>query len=406
VIALKASGKICKDEDGEKSVKDVPRVEDLPTLEDVPDVNVEGKPGIEIVPENFKAIRNPVLHYALLLFPWLILLIIVYILANYPLIPGVIMYISGMLAAALSLFAFSVLIKMIPETFRNLWRREIIVGAYPPDSFQNIADEKGSEIAALKTGRLEESFRQFMQELQKMLNYPYQWAMGTGFSLLVFTWDWSHPIEFFIAFIIGLMAWRMVITSIYIWKLGNEFRLEPQLGHPDRSGGLSPLGNLCLWNALIITIPAIHLGGWSILRIFTEKESSFFEISEEYAPLYLWLLSILVVFAVVSFFLPLLKVHWIMEKWRDRKQTRLDQIEHSINQLESRLLNEAEKLDEKEFERIQKELEMLQQVYARNKKLPVWPFNMGIMIKFLVSQTIPVLGIISEVISLVKQATG
>lgn len=73
-------------------------VEDLPTLEDVP--------GVEIVPEDFKAIRNPILRYALLLFPWLILLIIIYILANYPLIAGVVMYTSGMLAAALSLFAF------------------------------------------------------------------------------------------------------------------------------------------------------------------------------------------------------------------------------------------------------------------------------------------------------------
>lgn len=392
MTALKDSGEMCKDADGEKSV------EDLPTLEDVL--------GVEIVPEDFKAIRDPILRYALLLFPWLILLIIIYILANYPLVPGVIMYTSGMLAAALSLFAFSVLIKMIPETFRNLWRREIIVGAYPSDSFQKIPCEKGSETAAPETGRLEERFRQFMQELQKMLNHPYQWAMGTAFSLLVFTWDWSHPIEFFIAFIIGLMAWRMLITSIYIWKLGKEFRLEPQLGHPDRSGGLSPLGNLCLWNAFIITIPAIHLGGWSILRIFTEKGSPFFEISEEYASLYLWLLLILVPFALVTFFLPLLKVHWIMEEWRDRKQTRLDQLEHSINQLESRLLNEADKLDEKEFESIQKELEMMQQVYTRNKKLPVWPFNMGIMIKFVVSQTIPVLGIISQVMSLVKQVTG
>ena len=398
MTALKDSGAVCKDEDGEKNV------EDLPTLEDVPDV--EGAPGIEIVPEDFKAIRNPILRYALLLFPWLILLIIIYILANYPLIAGVVMYTSGMLAAALSLFAFSVLIKMIPETFRNLWRRKIVVGAYPWDSFQKIPCEKGSEIAASETGRLEERFRQFMQELQKMLNHSYQWAMGVAFSLLVFTWHWSNPIEFFIAFIIGLMAWRMLITSIYIWKLGKEFLLEPQLGHPDRSGGLSPLGNLCLWNAFIITIPAIHLGGWSILRIFTEKGSPFFEISEEYAPLYLWLLLILVPFALVTFFLPLLKVHWIMEEWRNRKQARLDKLEHSINQLESRLLNEAEKLDQKEFESIQKELEMMQQVYMRNEKLPVWPFNMGIMLKLLVSQTVPVLGIISQVMSLIKQVTS
>lgn len=143
----------------------------------------------------------------------------------------------------------------------------------------------------------------------------------------------------------------------------------------------------------IITIPAIHLGGWSILKIFAEKGSSFFKISEAYAPLYLWLLSIIVVFALVTFFLPLFKVHWIMEKWRKEKQRRLCQIEYYINQLESRLLNETEKLDQKEFESIQKELEKMRHTYMRNEKLPVWPFNMEIMSKLLVSQIIPVVAL-------------
>jgi hypothetical protein len=91
-----------------------------------------------------------------------------------------------------------------------------------------------------------------------------------------------------------------------------------------------------------------------------------------------------------------------MEEWRNRKQARLDHLEYSINQLESRLLIEAEKLDQKEVESIQKELEMMQQVYTRNEKLPVWPFNMGIMLKLLGLQTVPVLGIISQVVTLIK----
>ena len=160
------------------------------------------------------------------------------------------MYISGMLAAALSLFAFSELMKKIPETFLNLWSRGIIMEDCPSDSSKKIEDEKASEIAAPENEQLEKRFCQFIQNMQKTLNYSYQWAMGLAFFLLVFTWDWSNPIEFFIAFVIGLMAWRMLTTSINIWKLGVKFSLEPKLGHPDKSGRLSPLGNLCLWNAL------------------------------------------------------------------------------------------------------------------------------------------------------------
>lgn len=380
---FKASDAVNKYADGEESVQD--------------------ESDIEVVPEDFKAVQNHILRQILFLLPWLIMFIIIYILKNYRLGPGVLMYISGMLAAALSLIAFSELMKKIPETFSNLWRRGIIVKIRHPSPSKKIEDGKASEVAALKNERLIKRFRQFIQNMQKTLNHPYQWAMGVAFSLLVFTWDWSNPIEFFIAFIIGLMAWRMFITSIYIWKLGVEFCLEPKLGHPDKSGGLSPLGNLCLWNALIITIPAIHLGGWSILKIFAKEGSSFYKISETYAPLYLGLLFIIVVFAIVTFFLPLFNVHWIMEKWKKRVQERLNQLERSINHLESRLLNETERLDQKEFESIQKELERMQQVYTRNDRLPVWPFNIEIMIKFLISQVIPILGIISQVTSLLKQ---
>ncbi len=71
--------------------------------------------------------------------------------------------------------------------------------------------------------------------------------------------------EHFIAFIIGLMAWRMLVIGVQVWKLGKRFDLNPQLGHPDTCGGLEPLGNLCLWNALILALPGVFLGGWIIL---------------------------------------------------------------------------------------------------------------------------------------------
>ncbi len=374
--------------------------------------DANGGKSLEYVLENFKAVQNPILHVVLLLLPWLILLtiLIIYMRPNKPHDEEVIR-VSGMLAAALSLFALHILMNMIPETVRKVWARNIIVEASFSDSLQRVEEGKDSKVTALSSRQLEDRFHQFMQKLQKMLNGPYQWAMGVGFFLLSFKWNplfrdnialfrniytlltqvWDQTItwkifklfindnvlyfanlmEFFIAFIIGLMAWRMVITSIYVWKLGKEFYLEPQIGHPDRSGGLSPLGNLCLWNAFIITIPTIYLGGWVLLRFFTEEGSPLSEESVTYTLLYLCLLLILVLFALVTFFLPLWKVHLIMEEWRNRKQARLDHLEYSINQLESRLLNEAEKLDQKEFESLQKELEIMQQVYIRNEKLPV-----------------------------------
>ena len=49
---------------------------------------------------------------------------------------------------------------------------------------------------------------------------------------------------------------------------------------------------------------------------------------------------------------------------------------------------------------------MMQQIYERNKNLPVWPFNMAIKLKLLVSQIIPYMGFISQVVSLIKKISG
>lgn len=462
MAALKASGEAGKGADRKESLKDICN--------------------------NFETVRNPILHSILFLLPWLILLIIIYILANLKFLTevlslsSVVMFISGMLTAALSLFAFQVLMKKIPETFCKIWNKNIIVEASFSDSPEKIVEGRDSRTTDKASKQLEERFSQFMQKLRETLNSPYQWIWSAGFALLVFFWIdvvffWNNAqryfslfkdmftflmhvlnqtttwelfklfiyenliyfivllellIDFFVAFIIGLMAWRMVTTSIYVWKLGKEFYLEPLLGHPDEAGGLSPLGNLCLWNALIITIPAIYLGGWILLGIIIEygilflgkifsisdklkmfdfliswlyfmKTNNFVIQSTYFAPIFIWLLLILVPFALVTFLLPLWKVHRIMEEWRKEKLIQFDHLAYSINQLESKLLNEAEKLDPKEFETLQKELEMMQQVYIRNEKLPVWPFNMEIIRKFLVSQTLPALSIIiSQVTSFIK----
>lgn len=375
--------------------------------------DVDGEKSVKNALEDFKAVENPIQSFLLLLLPWLIFLFLIFfILFKFEAfkiewtVAGVLMYISGMLAAAFSLFAFQVLMKMIPETFGKIWCRNILLEAPFSYPLQIIAVGKDSEVAALEIRQTEARFLQFIQKLQKKLNSPYQWVMGLFFTMMVYTWDWVYKFEFLIALIIGLMAWRAVIASIYVWKLGTEFHLEPLLGHADRSGGLSPLGNLCLWNAFIITIPEIHLGGWILLSFFAEKDSSFFEISRAYAPLYLLLLFVFMVFALVTFFLPLWTVHRVMLEWSNRKLAQLDQLEHCIHHLESRLLNEAEKLDQKEFERIQKEVGMMQQIYERNKNLPVWPFNMTIKLKLLVSQIIPYMGFISQVVSLIKKISG
>lgn len=220
--------------------------------------------------------------------------------------------------------------------------------------------------------------------------------MGLFFALLVLTWDWSLVIEFFIAFIIGLMAWRMAITSIKIWQFGKKFFLKPQAEHDDGCGGLEPLGNLCLWNALIITIPGIFLGGWIIVgqsAKYSLLPEAYTFMAKSYTPLFFKLLLIPLVFAIISFLLPLWSIHHAMVTSRAAKQRELDQLSYEINQLDSKLLSQVDKLDPQESEKMVKKLELMQQTYQKNRFIPIWPFNTRIIVKFITSQAVPLLGL-------------
>ena len=71
--------------------------------------------------DNFQAIKTKVVLFAVNLLPWGILLVSILALKE-----SDVMLASGLLAAALSLFAFQRLMQQIPHTLTVLWRRNII----------------------------------------------------------------------------------------------------------------------------------------------------------------------------------------------------------------------------------------------------------------------------------------
>lgn len=353
--------------------------------------------GIAHALSNFQAIRNPALSWTLKVLPFAVLALAVGALnADDP------MFATGLAAAALSLFAFGSLMKRIPYTFRALWNRNIIAERTNAPSVEKLADEISSETTKSPSASLEKGYSAFVLESQEILNKSAQWAMGLLFALIVFAWEPKRPMDFltghwdiiamvqiaehFIAFIIGLMAWRMLVIGILVWKLGKRFDLNPQLGHPDTCGGLEPLGTLCLWNALILALPGAFLGGWIILGPSTRYD-------DIYTSLFYKLLLVPVSWAAISFFLPLWSVHEILLSKRETIRLQLDQLSRCIDKLTHRMLDHAHELEPEESEKTAKKLELMQQTYQQNKDYPVWPFNYEILKKLALSQTVQVLSL-------------
>lgn len=322
------------------------------------------------------------------------------------------MFVSGVVAAVLSLFAFQVLLRRIPETLGAIWDRELVGVRDAPHGDDDSADSPV----------LEKRYSAFVVDTQTLLNHSGQWGTAAFFVLLVGTWTFlsrsevatmtgivrgllyrrgftpqaaSLPIvlllvlviglEAFTGFLLGLMAWRMGVVGVQVWRLGKRFKLTPQLGHPDQCGGFEPVGYLCLWNALILTIPAVYLGVWIILG----AQMSY----GRFVPLFTRLLLVPVAIAVCSFTLPLWGVHREMARQRVEVRRRLDQLSQSINHLAREMLDRADELLPDEGEKMSRKLELMRQIYQQNERYPVWPFNVGIMVRFVSSQAVPILGL-------------
>jgi hypothetical protein len=210
-------------------------------------------------------------------------------------------------------------------------------------------------------------------------------------------------IGFGAAFFLGLLAWRVWWIGRSIAQTVTKFDLRPQFKHPDRCGGLEPLGLLCLWNAFIVSIPCIFLGSWIlVLRTPTLFQGSGSQALSEgilrfisfYGSLFPELLVIFFAFALIIFFLPMWAVHRVMVAKADSFNNELEQLASHIEALARQILHEARYLELEtvdEYEKKIKELELLQATYERNRYIPVWPFNLPILLRFAILQVVPVL---------------
>ncbi|MCK5052878.1 MAG: hypothetical protein KAR65_01290 [Anaerolineales bacterium] len=333
-------------------------------------------------------------------------------------IPGQFIFSTGFIAATLALFTFQVLMQRISEIFEVLWRRGVIANSAQPSN--NLAPSHGVPGQHLNDAQrtvLYEKYRSFVKKTEGTLNSKGQWITATIFMALVLSWFLygfsfqfvKEPIlivgilaELIIATVIGLMAWRMIVIGMRVWRLPQRFDLEIQSGHPDRCGGLEPLGNLCLWNALIIAMAGIFLGGWIAIGPNTPDSN----LAIFYAPIFRPLLTIPITLSFVSFFIPLWSTHRVMVAKKNEIESQLDELAQIIYRENRELLNSADRLDPAEGENRLKKMELMREIYSQNQRIPAWPINVAILSKFLASQAIPVLSFLGVAEPIVSMVTG
>jgi hypothetical protein len=330
------------------------------------------------------------------------------------------------------LFAFQTLLACVPDTLSALWRRKLVLTK--SNDTESISEQEAEQIP--DPNELAERYLAYVKEFEALLNNR-KWQVGMiiVFELLVNLWlgflnlnFWNNlihgrigfaglaelVIDMTLAALLAPMAWRLIVIGLEIWRLPDKFDLKVQFEHPDQCGGLEPLGQLCLWNILIISLPLIFLGGWLLIARSDTSGFSFHDTSLwqsirrqaiAYADVYAKLLWVLIPFTIMGFVLPLWNTHRAMVDKKKRLLVQLDDYIENITEQWNGAMTRINHLTPAEEKENLERLEFAHQLYQRQKRVPVWPINLNIFLKFASTQAIPLLsltGIGSSIVDIIS----
>jgi hypothetical protein len=292
---------------------------------------------------------------------------------------------SALVAAAIVAVLLRLLNEKVPVLLATIWHRQLLQSRTPKHDVTH-------------------EFAEFVKETQRSLNRKGNWLWGILFVAMLnaafndelgrfwdFTWidgDWRvlvPGVAVLTALLLGFFAGRMVAIARCVQQLGIRFELNMQRQHPDRSGGLLPVGELCLINALILIVPAIHLGIWILLLQGSN-------LSLVYASM----IPILLALAALVFFRPLESVHRAMIRSGGEMRVELDALSLDIDQLARQQLRVAAAQRTDEVKELDEKLGSLRRTYEENRDIPKWPFDGAILVKFITSMVIPIIGLVTS----------
>lgn len=189
----------------------------------------------------------------------------------------------------------------------------------------------------------------------------------------------------------GFLFGRVVLLAWRIAQVGRAGRLTVQAGHPDRSGGLHPLGSLTATCALVPIVPALWVGAWCWVLLpsaleYRNVESVVWTRSgtvvafvtgadlAAFHPLWVFVGASLAV-AVLMLWAALGSLHRAMRTERMRCAAPLAGLGQEIAVLREKLVGNAGRWDTARVEDGNRKLAGLEELYRQSRHVPVWPFN-------------------------------
>lgn len=212
------------------------------------------------------------------------------------------------------------------------------------------------------------------------------WIMGLGIPLALF--------------VIGNWLFELFVTAVLVYRMPVFFELDIQPVHPDQCGGFKTIGDLCLKMVYVVLVPTLLVSFWLVVS----KHVPLAPESEKLVPPYVLdpgfrtpmkvLLGLLAVSGVAVFFWPMYTVHRLMLAQRVELQQTLDAIACQIHQLNQAILADPSSVSTDDREKTLAEIDSLKELYERTRKVPTWPFERSVALKFVSTQVVPILSLI------------
>jgi hypothetical protein len=356
-----------------------------------PHAGSERPAAIEDHPDRIKVVSSPALERLLIAAPIAvgIVLAVGIFIGGYSLADP--MLVSGFLAVIAALVIFQGFARRIPDAFERLRAREVVraVDQAKFVEFQRSTTRLLNHPASIVAGVVFVVFALARFALTAEGIGGFLANLGTGYAPYV-----AEVVgEASLGFVLGLILWRMLIVAVQVRDLGDRFELRLQLNHPDKCGGFRPLGDLCLWNALLVSVPAIYLGFWIVLGPTLKDAAGHLLYGARYFELHAVFLGILAVLAPVTFIAPLWTIHLEMLRESTRLRVEVDQVGQQIDRLSRELLERSEEMSADEAAAKAHDLEIRQDSYKRTEHIPTWPIDVSLALRFGTSQVIPLLGL-------------
>jgi hypothetical protein len=198
----------------------------------------------------------------------------------------------------------------------------------------------------------------------------------TGLEILYFI----HSIVLFpiarisALYLCSFIVWSIYVTGIYISRINSTFKLNLQPSHPDRCGGLKPLGSLCFNMAIPILFMGTFLTLWGTITAI-----KFPNYPQQMYTAYLGTFVVVFPLAIIAFIAPLWNIHVEMVRQKTLYQ---DRFSDRVVNLEMRIRSHLDNKELSQAEAALQELKILNELHPDKINYPAWPFERGILFKF------------------------